>query len=66
MVPGKRYEEGEFNRIIVIPEREAYRVKLFMSRIDEREKTLVFCSTQEHALMVRDLINQTKTSTDPL
>lgn len=66
VVPGKRYEEGEFNRIIVIPEREAYRVKLFMSMIDEREKTLVFCATQEHALLVRDLINQTKTSTDPL
>jgi type I restriction enzyme R subunit len=63
---GKRYEEGDFNRIIVIPEREAYRVKLFMSMIDEREKTLVFCATQDHALLVRDLINQTKTSTDPL
>ena len=66
VVPGKRYEESEFNRIIVIPEREAYRVKLFMSMIDEREKTLVFCATQEHALLVRDLINQNKTSTDPL
>ena len=29
------------------------------------EKTLVFCATQDHALMVRDLINQTKTSKDP-
>jgi type I restriction enzyme R subunit len=66
VVPGKRYEEGEFNRIIVIPEREAYRVKLFMSMIDQCEKTLVFCATQEHALLVRDLINQNKTSTDPL
>jgi type I restriction enzyme R subunit len=25
----------------------------------------VFCATQDHALMVRDLINQMKTSTDP-
>ena len=65
VVPGKRYEEGEFNRVIVIPEREAYRVKLFMSMIDQREKTLVFCATQEHAVLVRDLINQTKTSSDP-
>ena len=62
---GKRYEEKDFNRIIEIREREAYRVKLLMGMIDQREKTLVFCATQEHALAVRDLINQTKTSKDP-
>jgi type I restriction enzyme, R subunit len=66
VVPGKRYVESDFNRIIIIPEREAYRVKLLMGMIDQREKTLVFCATQAHALMVRDLINQNKTSTDPL
>ena len=37
-----------------------------MSQIDQREKTLVFCANQAHALVIRDLINQTKTSTDPL
>ncbi len=63
--PGHRYEEDDFNRIIVIREREAYRVKIFMAMIDQREKTLVFCATQAHALMVRDLINQVKTSSDP-
>jgi type I restriction enzyme, R subunit len=62
---GKRYEEADFNKIIEIKEREAYRVKLFMDLIDQREKTLVFGATQEHALAVRDLINQTKTITDP-
>ncbi|MGE0682488.1 MAG: EcoAI/FtnUII family type I restriction enzme subunit R [Candidatus Binatia bacterium] len=62
---GKRYEEKDFNRIIEIKEREAYRVKLFMDMIDQREKTLVFCATQTHALAVRDLINQMKTSKDP-
>jgi type I restriction enzyme R subunit len=62
---GKRYLEGDFNRIIEIKEREAYRVKLFMEQIDQREKTLVFCATQEHALAVRDLINQMKKSADP-
>ena len=66
VVAGKRYVEGDFNRIIVIPEREAYRVKLLMGMIDQREKTIVFCATQAHALMVRDLINQVKTSTDPM
>jgi type I restriction enzyme R subunit len=63
---GKRYEEKDFNRVIEIREREAYRVKLFMGMIDQREKTLVFCATQTHALAVRDLINQIKKSTDPL
>ena len=63
---GKRYEEKDFNRIIEIKEREAYRVNLLMGMIDQREKTLVFCATQAHALAVRDLINQAKTSADPL
>jgi len=62
---GKRYEEKDFNRIIEIKEREAYRVNLLMGMIDQREKTLVFCATQAHALAVRDLINQAKTSNDP-
>lgn len=62
---GKRYEEKDFNRIIEIKEREAHRVKLLMGMIDQREKTIVFCATQAHALAVRDLINQIKTSTAP-
>jgi type I restriction enzyme R subunit len=64
---GKLYEEKDFNRSIEIVEREQYRVKLFMEAINQREKTLVFCANQAHALLVRDLINQLKTvSTDPL
>ena len=62
---GKRYTEADFNKIIEIKEREANRVKLFMEQINQSEKTLVFCATQDHALAVRDLINQMKTSTDP-
>ncbi|RDV05952.1 restriction endonuclease subunit R [Sphingorhabdus pulchriflava] len=62
---GKRYKEGDFNRTIEIEARERYRVKIFMERINQREKTLVFCATQKHAALIRDLINQTKTSTDP-
>lgn len=64
-VPGKLYQEGDFNRVIKIPAREQYRVKLFMDLINQREKTLVFCANQEHALEVRDYINQIKTSKDP-
>ena len=62
---GKRYTETDFNKIIEIKEREAHRVKLFMEQIDQNEKTLVFCATQAHALAVRDLVNQMKTSKDP-
>jgi len=35
------------------------------NKIIQREKTIVFCATQLHALVVRDLINQNKTSQDP-
>ena len=62
---GRRYTEPDFNRIIEIREREKKRVDILMERIDPREKTLVFCATQDHALAVRDLINQAKASTDP-
>jgi type I restriction enzyme R subunit len=62
---GRRYEEKDFNRLIEIQSREAYRVKIFMDAIDPREKTIVFCATQLHALAVRDLINQRKTVADP-
>ena len=62
---GKNYEEDDFNRVIEIRERETYRVKTFMEMIDQQEKTLVFCATQNHALAVRDLINQMKSGSDP-
>jgi type I restriction enzyme R subunit len=62
---GKLYTENDFNKLIEIKEREAYRVSLFLEQINQQEKTLVFCATQLHALAVRDLINQMKTSKDP-
>jgi type I restriction enzyme R subunit len=36
-----------------------------MDQINQHEKTLVFCANQAHALVVRDLVNQLKTSKDP-
>jgi len=57
---GKRYEEKDFNRLIIIPERERKRVRIFMDAIGANEKTIVFCATQDHALMIRDMINQMK------
>jgi len=62
---GKFYDETDFNRIIEIREREKKRVEIFMSQINQKEKTLVFCANQAHALVVRDLINQIKISKDP-
>ncbi|HEX3685229.1 MAG TPA: DEAD/DEAH box helicase family protein [Bryobacteraceae bacterium] len=62
---GRRYLESDFNKVIEIKEREAHRVKIFLNQINQNEKTLVFCATQDHALAVRDLINQFKTSKDP-
>ena len=62
---GRIYIESDFNRIIEIKEREAARVKIFMDEIDQDQKTIVFCANQAHALLVRDLINQCKVSTNP-
>jgi type I restriction enzyme R subunit len=62
---GKRYTEQDFNRVIEIEAREKKRVQDFMDEIDQSQKTLVFCSTQDHALAVRNLINQIKKVKDP-
>lgn len=59
---GRIYEEPDFNKVIIIKEREIYRVELFLSQIDPNEKTIVFCANQDHALMVRDIINEKKTN----
>lgn len=62
---GKIYEEADFNKIIVIKEREAKRVRVVLDEINQNEKTIIFCATQDHALAVRDLVNQMKESKDP-
>ncbi|TRV13554.1 MAG: DEAD/DEAH box helicase [Microcystis wesenbergii Mw_MB_S_20031200_S109] len=61
----KVYTESDFNRIIEIEEREHQRVTIFMEAINQNEKTLVFCAHQDHALAIRDLINQMAISSDP-
>ncbi len=61
---GKLYEEPDFNRIIEIKEREAKRVRIFMDEINQNEKSIVFCATQDHAAAVRDLVNQYKKNKD--
>jgi type I restriction enzyme, R subunit len=63
--PNRRFSESDFNTVIKIDEREQYRIRLFMDQINQNEKTIVFCATQEHALQVRDYINQIKKSKNP-
>ena len=62
---GERFTEEDFNRKIEIRERELSRVREFLGQTDQSQKTLVFCHTQDHAALVRDLINQEKLGTDP-
>ena len=62
---GRIYTEPDFNRNIEIKEREAKRLKVFMDDVNQNEKSIIFCATQEHAALVRDLVNQYKKSTNP-
>ena len=57
---GKLYVESDFNRKIIISARERYRVHTFMNDANENDKTIIFCATQAHAAMVRDMVNQYK------
>ena len=60
---GRVYTESDFNTNIHIQERERKRVQDLLASINQKQKTLVFCANQAHAALVRDLINQEKTST---
>ena len=61
---GKLYEEPDFNKSIEIKEREAKRVQIYMDDANQKEKAIIFCATQAHAALVRDLVNQYKASKD--
>ncbi|MEN5059692.1 DEAD/DEAH box helicase family protein [Luteimonas sp. TWI1416] len=61
----RTYIEADFNTRLVIDQREQSRVQEFMDQIEQRQKTLVFCATQEHAARVRNFINQIKDNPDP-
>jgi type I restriction enzyme R subunit len=62
---GKEYASKEFNVSIEIREREKHRVREFMKNMDASEKTIVFCASQNHALVIRDIINELKESSHP-
>lgn len=61
----EEYEREDMNRVIVIPEREEALVKIMLREIDEKQKAIVFCMNEAHALMIRDFINKHKKSDDP-
>jgi type I restriction enzyme R subunit len=62
---GKEYASKEFNVSIEIREREKHRVREFLKNMEENEKTIVFCASQNHALVIRDIINELKESSSP-
>jgi type I restriction enzyme R subunit len=62
---GRLYTEPDFNRSIEIVERETKRVKIFLEEANQKEKAIIFCANQNHAALVRDLVNQHKISIAP-
>lgn len=64
--PEKVYGIKQQGKQIIIDDIERYRVSLYLQMVDPSHKTLVFCDTQDHAAMVRDIINQLSPATSPL
>ena len=59
--PEKVYTESDFyNGRIQIKERDEHRVQELLSKINPDEKTIIFCATQKHAMIVRDMVNKHK------
>ena len=57
----KVYSESDFyNGRIQIKERDEHRVQELLNKIDPDEKTIIFCATQKHAMIVRDMVNKHK------
>lgn len=55
---GDTFSYKDYGRKIIIKQVEEYRVKEMLRLINQNQKTLVFCATQVHAALIRDLINQ--------
>ncbi len=62
---GEEYTDGDWNTKIEIRQREEYLVGLFMKNIGTNEKTIVFCANQNHAALIRDIINEKKQNANP-
>lgn len=59
---GKEYSLKDFNNGIYLPEREERMVEIMLDHIDPNQKTIVFCTDEKHAAMVRDAVNKYKNS----
>ncbi|NNE32514.1 MAG: DEAD/DEAH box helicase family protein [Winogradskyella sp.] len=55
---GDTFTYRDYGRKIIIKQVEEYRVKKFLELINQNQKSLVFCATQKHAALIRDLVNQ--------
>ena len=62
---GKLYTQFDFNRSVEIREREEFRIEQFLKEMKPTEKTIIFCATQDHAAVVRDIINQQNPNPHP-
>ena len=61
----KLYTEQDFNKDIEIKEREEKRVQIYLNNANQNEKTIIFCRSQVHAGLIRDLVNQNKVNANP-
>lgn len=59
------YETNDFDNKIVADQRTELVAKAILENINPLEKTIVFCTNQDHALTMRDMINKHKTVADP-
>ena len=60
-----RYDINDYNKSITITQRTDLEARTILQHIGKMEKTIVFCSNQDHALDLRDYINKHKTVSDP-
>jgi len=62
---GKIYSKDDFNKEIEIIARETKNVQIYLDGAQHNDKAIIFCATQCHAALIRDLVNQQSTSEDP-
>ncbi len=59
------YYTKDMEKNIIIPERSDLIAQTILNQINKMDKTIIFCTDQDHALRIRDSINKYKTVNDP-
>lgn len=59
------YQVEDYDRKIIVDERTELVAKAILQNINPLEKTIIFCENQDHALTMRDMINDHKPLKDP-